>query len=145
MGKYDDIINIKYQKSTTHKHMPMRDRAAQFGAFKSLRGFDDEVEETARLTDERIVLDEYKKEELNNRLVFVAENLDNKPTVTITYFIPDEKKQGGAYVDKKGIIKNIYIVERIIVMYDGVKIPIDEIIKIDSDIFSHTKEEWGDR
>lgn len=134
MGKYDDIINIKYQKSTTRKHMSMRDRAAQFGAFKALREHDDAVAETARLTEKKAVLDEYKKEELNNRLVFILENLECRPLVTITYFVPDEKKQGGAYVDKTGIIKNIHALERMITMYDGIQIPIDEILAIESDI-----------
>lgn len=131
MGKYDDIINIEYVKSFTRKHMTMSERAAQFGAFKAVTGHEDAVYETARLTDERIELDEYAKQEINSRLNFIALHINEKPEVSITYFVPDDKKTGGEYITKTGCVTKIMRYEREIVMEGGCEIPIDDIIAID--------------
>ena len=95
MGKFEDIINHKYIKSPTRRHMTMVERAAQFGAFKAVVGHEDALHETARLTDEKMELDEYTKVELNERLQRIATS-DESEEVAITYFVPDDRKQGGA-------------------------------------------------
>lgn len=135
MGKFDDIINHKYTKSTTRRHMTMVERAAQFGAFKAVVGHEDALHETARLTDEKMELDEYTKVELNEKLQRIA-IADEPEEVSITYFVPDERKQGGAYITKTGVVTKVREYERDVVMDDGTEIPIDAIIVIEGNQFN---------
>ena len=136
MGKYDDIINLPHHTSSKRPRMSMIDRAAQFSPFAALTGYDAAVKETARLTDRRIELDEYSKAALDERLQLIQERLKEHPEVTITYFQPDERKDGGAYLSITGSIKKIDTYEKCVVMMDKRKIPIDEIFGIDGDLFS---------
>jgi hypothetical protein len=133
--KYNDIINLPHHVSATHPHMPAIDRAAQFSPFAALTGYDAAIKETARLTDERVELDEYMKDVLSDRLQIIIDQLKEHPEITITYFQPDEKKNGGDYVTVIGTVKKIDEYERIIVMNNGTWIQIDEIISIDGQIF----------
>ena len=98
--KYDDIINLPHPVSKTHPRMSLHDRAAQFSAFAALTGHDAAIKETARLTDERWEIAEDTKEQLNETLQQIAENIDKDITVTFTYFVPDLRKSGGAYVTR---------------------------------------------
>lgn len=138
MGKFDDIINREYVKSPTRRHMTMVERAAQFGAFRAVVGHEDALHETARLTDEKIELDEYTKVELNEKLQVIANSVEPEE-VNITYFIQDEKKTGGAYVTKTGIVTKIREYERDVIMEDGTQIPIDDIMEIEGDQFNETE------
>ena len=140
MGKYDDIINLPHHTSPKRPRMSMIDRAAQFSPFAALTGYDAAVKETARLTDRRIELDEYSKAALDERLQLIQEHLKEYPEVTITYFQPDERKDGGAYLSVTGSVKKIDTYEKCIVMMDKQKILIDEIFAIDGDIFSVLEE-----
>lgn len=133
--KYDDIINMPHHTSTKRPRMSMIDRAAQFSPFAALTGYDAAVKETARLTDRRIELDEYEKLALDEMLQVIQEHLKEKPEVEITFFQPDERKSGGAYLSTAGTIKKIDYYERNVVMADGKKIPIDEIYQINGDLF----------
>ena len=132
---YDDIINLPHHVSATRPHMTAIDRAAQFSPFAALTGYDAAVKETARLTDERIELDESTKHALSDRLQIIADRMKEHPEIAITYFQPDAKKNGGAYVTAAGTAKKIDKYERVVVMTDGTLIPIDEIISIDGQIF----------
>jgi len=114
----------------------MIDRAAQFSPFAALTGYDAAVKETARLTEDRVELDEYEKSALNDRLQIVQERLPDTPVIAITYFVPDERKSGGAYCTEMGIIKKIDYYERTVIMRSGTHIPIDEIIGIEGDLFN---------
>ena len=138
MGKFDDIINHEYIKSPTRRHMTMIERAAQFGAFKAVVGHEDALHETARLTDEKMELDEYTKVELNEKLQRIATS-DEAEEVSITYFVPDERKQGGAYITLTGIVAKIREYERDVVMEDGTQIPIDDIMIIEGERFNETE------
>jgi len=138
MGKFDDIINREYVKSPTRRHMTMVERAAQFGAFKAVVGHEDALHETARLTDEKMELDEYTKVELNEKLQVLA-NAEEPEEVSVTYFIQDEKKSGGAYVTKTGIVTKVREYERDVVMDDRTEIPIDDIIAIEGNQFNETE------
>lgn len=132
---YDDIINLPHHVSTTRPHMTDIDRAAQFSPFAALTGHDAAIKETARLTDERVKLDEYMKDALSDRLQIIAVRIKEHPEIAITYFQPDAKKNGGAYVTAISAAKKIDKYERVVVMTDGTAIPIDEIISIDGQIF----------
>jgi hypothetical protein len=115
--------------------MPAIDRAAQFSPFAALTGYDAAIKETARLTDERVELDEYMKDVLSDRLQIITDQLKEYPKIAVTYFQPDEKKNGGTYTTVIGTVKKIDEYERVVVMTDGTWIPIDEIISIDGQIF----------
>lgn len=135
-GPYDDIINLPHHVSPSRPRMSALDRAAQFSPFAALTGFGDAVRETARLTDERVDLDEDAKAALNARLLMIQEQLCDQPQVLITYFKPDDQKAGGAYVTAKGCVKIIDAYERTVVMKGGPRIPINDIIRIDGDLFN---------
>jgi hypothetical protein len=111
------------------------DRAAQFSPFAALTGYDAAIRETARLTDERVELDEYRKDALSNRLQIIEDRIKEHPEIAITYFQSDVKKNGGTYITAISKAKKIDEYERVIVMTDGTVIPIDEIISIDGKIF----------
>lgn len=137
---YDDIINLPHPTSSRHPRMSLYDRAAQFSAFAALTGHDAAIRETARLTDKRVELDEDMKARLNEKLLVLAENMNTNPEVTITYFVPDEKKAGGAYVTFTGIVKKIDEYEHTVVMMDKTIIPIHEISEIEISINSNVKD-----
>lgn len=134
-GTYNDFINLPHHVSTTRPHMTAIDRAAQFSPFAALTGYDSAIKETARLTDERVKLDENVKDALSDRLQIIADRIKEHPEIAITYFQPDAKKNGGAYVTAVSSAKRIDEYERVIVMTDDTAIPIDEIISIDGQIF----------
>lgn len=141
MGKYDDIINLPHHTSSKRPRMSMIDRAAQFSPFAALTGYDAAIKETARLTDRRIELDEYSKAALDERLRMIHDHIKENPEITITYFQPDERKAGGAYLSVIGSIKKIDNYERSVIMQDGQKIPIEEIMEIEGELFSSIENE----
>ena len=130
MGKYDDIINLPHHVSATHPHMPMLDRAAQFMPFRALTGYEDAVRETARLTEEKPELTEDEKALLDVRLQRLAEEIAGQPGVTLTYFQPDQKKAGGAYVSVTGRLKKIDDLEGVLILAEGERIPVEDILDI---------------
>ncbi len=130
MGKYDDIINLPHHVSATHPHMPMIDRAAQFQPFRALTGYQDAVHETARLTDQRVELTEDEKALLDVRLQKLADEIRSQPLVTLTYFQPDKKKAGGAYITVTGQLKKIDDYEGALVLAGGERIVIEDILEI---------------
>ena len=127
MSEYDDIIDLPRPKSK-HEPMPMSDRAAQFSPFAALTGYGDAIDETARLTDRRIEFSEEESAELDYKQQYLA-TLD-APTVTVTYFVPDERKSGGAYVTHTGVLKRVDEVESMVVFKDGLRVPLDEVMDI---------------
>ena len=133
--KYDRIIELPHHQSKKRKHMSMSERAAQFGAFRALTGYEDEVAETARLTDKKAALDEYAKAEINEKLQYISAHTDDGQEVSVTYFVPDERKSGGAYITKKGIVSKIKEFEKQIIFEDGTEIPIGEILSIEGNQF----------
>lgn len=129
--KYDDIIHLSRPVSPRRSRMTNYDRAAQFSPFAALTGYDAVIEETARLTDSRIELEEGRKEELNDALLHIRERLGEAPRVRLTYFCYDERKAGGAYVTAAGQVKKLDDHSRSILLTDGRAIPIDEVIDIE--------------
>ena len=135
-GKYDEIMGLPHHISKTRPQMPMSDRAAQFAPFAALTGYDAAIKETGRLTDERIELDVEALSALDMKYQLLMEALDEAPEVTITYFQPDERKAGGKYLTATGAVKKVDDFERRITMQDGTKIPMDDVISIDGELFS---------
>ena len=133
--QYADIINLPHHELTTRQRMPLINRAASFSPFAALTGYDEAVKETARLTDAKIELDDSTKIILSDKLKMAMEMADQEPTITVTYFVPDQKKAGGAYVDYTGIIKRIDEYERKVIFVDKTSIPIDDIYAIEGEIY----------
>lgn len=139
-NNYDDIINLEHYTSVKHPRMSIEARSAQFAPFSALVGYEDAVLETARLTDKRVEIDDCLKQLLNNKLQYILENMDKLLEITVTYFVYDLKKDGGKYVEKKGVVKRIDMINKYLIFYDKTKIFIDEIINIEGDIFKNIEE-----
>ncbi|NLM04174.1 MAG: YolD-like family protein [Clostridiales bacterium] len=133
--EYNDIINLPRHVSKKRSPMPIRDRAAQFSPFAALTGHDTAIKETARITEDKIELDSYIKEELNIKLQILMDRLREKPEIKITYFQPDDKKDGGKYITTTGVVKKIDSCDQMIYLIDGTEIIMDEIINIEGKIF----------
>ena len=134
--KYGDIIDMPRHLSKSHPQMPVADRAAQFSPFAALTGHNEAIDEVARFTENAPFLDENTKDILNEKLQLIADSLNNEPIVSITYFKPDSRKSGGAYIIKTGIVKNIDSFNRELLFADNSHIPIDSIIEIDGRMFN---------
>ena len=134
-NKYDDIINLPHHVSKTRPQMSMLDRAAQFSPFAALTSYDAAIKETGRLTDEKIELDEDTKAALDMKQAYLIEMIDEQPEITIIYFLPDARKVGGAYVTVTGNLKRFDEYERLLILTNGKKIPMDDIADIESDLF----------
>ena len=130
MNEYDDIINLPHHVSKKHPRLSSEQRAAQFAPFAALTGYGDSIKETARITEDRIELDDEEKTKIDLKLQEIKLNLLNGPKVTITYYIPDKKKLGGEYVTISGNAKKIDMYNRKIILENKTEILIDEIIEI---------------
>ena len=128
--RYDDVIWRQHPTSKKHPRMSSMNRAAQFAPFAALTGYEESIEETARLTDRRIELSEYEIEELNAKLNFIQEHIKERPEVTITYFQPDERKEGGAYITFTGKVRRVDEVNKVVVFDDERTVGIDVITNL---------------
>ena len=144
-GAYDDIIDLPHHVSATRPPMAAIDRAAQFSPFAALTGYDAAIKETARLTGERMELDESIKDALNDRLQIIADRMKENLQIAITYFQPDLRKNGGTYVTVTGTAKKIDEYEGVVVMLDGATVPIDEIISIEGQMFETLSDGQDDK
>ena len=128
-NKYEDIINLLHPVSKRHKPMPVEDRAAQFAPFAALTGHQAAIEEAARVTDVRMELDEEMKEQLNVQLQKIVSEPERR--IRIVYYVPDGRKSGGSYVTRTGIVKKIDEYQKILVLEDGSRIPLEDISEIE--------------
>lgn len=133
--QYDDIIHLPHHVSKRHPPMSLINRAAQFSPFAALTGHDAAIHETARLTDSFVELDEDSKGYLNEQLQLLCENIEAHPECEITYFQPDAKKNGGAYVTIHGKIRKIDLYRHRIIFTDGTAIPIEHLFSIHGKLF----------
>ena len=133
MDNYGDIINLPHHESKNRKRMSLYDRAAQFSPFAALTGHSAAIDETSRLIDDRIMIDECRKDEINRVLMMIQANERVHPEVKMTYFVQDERKNGGKYVTIKGYVRRVYFNERenIVEMMDRSKISINDIIDME--------------
>jgi len=129
--EYDDIINLPHHVSRHHQQMSMEARAAQFAPFAALTGHSAAIQETARLTSDQVMLDDNSNEELNRKMLLLKSIIGENPFVTITYFQPDQKKDGGAYQVFEGHIKKIDDFAQRINLDNGKSIAFQHILDID--------------
>lgn len=134
-GPYDDMLHGRRPVSQKHPPMSRADRAAQFSPFAALTGYDAAVRETARVTERRIELDEGVKAELNARLNCILEHLPEHPQVSITYFVPDEKKSGGAYRTVTGAVRKLDSFAKTLTLVDGTVVPMEEMVHVEGNLF----------
>ena len=128
MGAYDDILHLPHPTSQKHPRMSMASRAAQFSPFAALAGHGAAIQETARSTEQRAELTEDEKERLDESLRLLS---GTGRTAVFTYFRPDERKDGGAYVTAAGRVKNIDLLNGRVVLSDGASIPLEDIREIE--------------
>lgn len=131
-AKYEDIINLPHHVSKKHPQMSLEARSAQFAPFAALTGYDAAVKETARLTSERIEIDEDFKIIIDEKIQEIKRNLNMniKQKIFVTYFVPDMKKSGGEYVSKEGNVRKLDEYRQLIILEDKTEIPIEEVIEI---------------
>ena len=147
---YADILDAaRPEPVPAHPRMPVRSRAAQFAPFAALTGHDDAIRETARLTDARIELDEGEQAVLDSKLQLLRRHLPEQPAVRITYFqpdarkaggayltaAPDARKAGGAYLTAAGTAKKLDAHAGLLLLQDGTRVPVAEIVQIDGALF----------
>ena len=130
-GKYDDIINLPHPESKKHPRMSLHDRAAQFSPFAALTGHSAAIDETARLTDRKLELNEEKKAELDRIWQYLMEKVQEHPMLKVTYFIPDEKKAGGIYNTVRGRLKKMDPYKGILILADGSMIGYSDIYEME--------------
>lgn len=129
-GNYDDIIHLSRPVSPKRARMSNLDRAAQFSPFAALVGYDAAIAETARLTDFRIELEEGEKAALNEKLRLLMESVKACPKVKVTWFLPDERKSGGAYVCTQSRVKKVDAYRELLVL-DAQEIPFASIYELE--------------
>lgn len=127
---YEDILYMPHHVSTKHPPMSASDRAAQFSPFAALTGYDAAIQETGRLTDVQVEQSEELRALLDRKQQYLT-TLE-RPEVTVTYFLPDGRKDGGAYVTATGQLKCIDPVKRVLILVGGRSIPLDDITDVNS-------------
>ncbi|MCR5114787.1 MAG: YolD-like family protein [Bacteroidales bacterium] len=131
MNEYDDIIDHPHYEPKRHPRMSMHNRAAQFAPFAALTGYDAAINETARLTDTQLELEEYDNQRLQDILMRLAAQVAKRPAITVIYFKPDERKAGGAYHTLTGNLKTIDEATHSLVMADGTRIPLGSVLDLE--------------
>lgn len=136
MKNFEDIINLPHHRSKKRKPMPLKDRAVQFAPFSALTGHEAAIKETARLTKKKMELSEAELEELNEKIAVIKESLCDMPKISVTFFVSDEKKPGGAYENHTGHLRAINEAFRLLIFKDGTEIDMDNVayIKYDEEL-----------
>lgn len=125
---YEDIIDLPHHVSAHRSRLSAADRAAQFSPFAALTGFHEEIAETGRLTDEPPAQDDEARAELEQKLL--AALVQTQPAVTVVYFVPDERKQGGRYETVTGTLRSIDAQQRRLLLKDGTELALDDIVDV---------------
>lgn len=133
---YRDIIKNPHHTSKTRKRMSAKNRAAQFAPFAALSGYEASVIEAARITQNQAMLDDKMTETLNLKLNLLKSHLNKQPVISVTYFVPDDKKTGGAYKEYNGKIRTVDELSKTLIMVDKTTILIDKIYDIKGEIFN---------
>ena len=127
------IISLPHPTSAKHPRMPLSDRAAQFAPFAALSDHSAALAETARLTDQRMELDKDARAALDLKQQLLLERIKERPEITVTWFQPDAKKDGGRYIVSTGRLKRIHEADQVLILADGLRIPIGDIVELESE------------
>ena len=130
-NKYDDIINLPHHVSTNRKRMSNYERAAQFSPFAALKGYDDEIEEAARVTEAQLDVDCERVAELNAALIQLKDAIKLCPLVKVTYFVKDDNKKGGAYVTVSARATKLAEYDRALTLDNKLTISFDDIYTLE--------------
>lgn len=142
-GPYDDIIQLPHPTSAKHPRMPLSDRAAQFSPFAALSGHGEALAETARLTDRQIELSEDDKAVLDQKQHILLEHIKEHPQISVTWFQPDEKKDGGQYITTTGRLKRIDEFNQVLLLAGDIKIPLIYVVDLSSETLPNMDQmEW---
>lgn len=136
MGSYDKIINLPHHTSKNHPRMSMYQRAAQFAPFAALTGHGAAISETARLTDSEIELSDQERRILDDKLAQLIQHIKERPSVSITHFVPDQQKEGGRYSVHSGTVSKWDEYEHKLIFTDGMTINTNTVIDIDGPLFT---------
>ncbi|MCR5090984.1 MAG: hypothetical protein K6C08_15910 [Oscillospiraceae bacterium] len=129
--KYADIIDLPHPVSKRHPQMALHNRAAQFSPFAALTGYDAAVAEAGRYTDSRLDITDSQISGISAKLRLLQEELDEKPEIEIRYFLPDERKPGGAYITVKSRVLKIDEYRQAVFLADGAAVPFQEIYSLE--------------
>lgn len=127
--QYADMLDMPRPKSS-RKHMARIDRAAQFAPFAALTGYEEAIDETARLTSGRPELSEGEQEEINLALQHIAVHVQELPEVTVSWFCEDPRKPGGEIRTEHLHIRKFDASRRTLTAAEGETIPLDDILAI---------------
>lgn len=130
MDDFSAIMNLPHHISKKRRQMALEERAVQFSAFAALSGYDEEIDETSRLTSPREAMSEDDIAELDMAFQRLLDSEFEHPIVTVTYFQPDECKEGGRYVTYKGVFRHYDALENNLVFTDGTRLPVQNIVNI---------------
>ena len=128
---YDDIIHLPHHVSKVHPKMSTSDRAAQFSPFAALTGHQESIQETARLTEQKLELDDNQKTIIRQHLNDINDHIKLKPKVSIVYFQEDGKKSGGSYIELIDHIIKLDDYQQYLILQSGQKIMFKNIYSID--------------
>lgn len=128
---YNDIIDLPHHVSENRPRMSVYDRAAQFSPFAALKSYDDEIDEAARYTDEKIELDLDRIDDLNEKLLLLSEQIRHRPKVKLTYFCPDGRKSGGEYLTVSDSLVKIDVYNRKLMFDSGLAVPFDDVYALE--------------
>ena len=131
MGKYDDIIDLPHPVSVKHPQMSLLERAAQFSPFAALSGYEDAIDETARQTKAFMELDEDEKARLDATLQQIRQQIEKHPVVKLTYFEPDERKEGGAYRTMEKNVRKLDEYEKALLFEDGSRVLLKRLVELE--------------
>ena len=130
--KYEDIVHLSRPQSAVHPPMDMIERAAQFAPFAALTGYDGVIQETARYVDKPVELTDSAKEELNQQFRLLVTQLNQYPRVTLTHYIPDDRKAGGCYVKTTGNLRRVDEYTRELELVDSTRVDMDTVISVET-------------
>lgn len=108
--------------------MSMSDRAAQFAPFAALTGHKEAVIEQGRITQEKRILSNEEKLEINEKIV---EMVNLKSKCRITYFEKDKTKSGGKYIQTVLSFKRMDELNKTLFFKENIQIQIDDIVDIE--------------
>lgn len=128
---YEQMLDLPHYVLKQHHPMPVKNRAAQFAPFAALTGYGEAVREAARLVERDCRPEETEAEQIDRSLRFLTDHGAAGLQIRVTFFRPDARKAGGAWVTRTGVFKKIDTGKKQLVLTDGTGILVEAIRKIE--------------